>query len=172
MLRISNDNEKQTDFVEATLPKELFELDEELKGIDRLLEDRDLLEPFLSAPQKDGGRPTLALESYLRMMYLKNRYGLGYETLVREVSDSIKWRTFCKFKLSDPLPDPTTLLRTTRRYGEGTLKELYRRLLGRAREQKVLRKAGPRRRTAGPEAERPEDGSRLWSRISTLFKRS
>jgi len=172
MLKVSNDKEKQTDFVEATLPKELFELDEELQGIDRLLEDRDLLEPFLSAPQKDGGRPTLALESYLRMMYLKYRYGLGYETLVKDISDSIKWRTFCKFKLGDPLPDPTTLLKTTRRYGEGTVKEVYRRLLGRAREQKVLRKARPRRGAPVPEEERPEDGSRLWSRIGSLFRRS
>lgn len=31
----------------------------------------------------------------LRMMYLKYRYQLGYEVLVKEVSDSFAWGRFC-----------------------------------------------------------------------------
>jgi transposase, IS5 family len=32
----------------------------------------------------------------LRLMYLKHRYGLGYETLCKEVADSFTWRRFCR----------------------------------------------------------------------------
>lgn len=38
------------------------------------------------------GRPTVPAETYLRLMYLKHRFNLGYETLVQEVSDSLTWR--------------------------------------------------------------------------------
>lgn len=34
------------------------------------------------------------------MMYLKYRYRLGYESLCREVSDSISWQRFCRVPLS------------------------------------------------------------------------
>lgn len=38
------------------------------------------------------GRPTVPIETYLRLMYLQHRYGLGYETLVKEVvADSLSW---------------------------------------------------------------------------------
>ncbi len=51
--------------------------------------------------QSQGARP----ESYLRFMYLKHRHGIGYETLVKEVSDSLSWRRFCRVRLDgrDPL---------------------------------------------------------------------
>ena len=143
MLRIYNDKQKQPDIFEASLPKELFELDEELKGIDILLASEDFIKPFLEEYPEDMGRPTLPVESYLRMMYLKYRYELGYESLVRAVSDSIRWRTFCKFKLGDAVPDPTTLGKTTQRLGEEALREQYGLLLTRAREQKVLRRPRP-----------------------------
>ncbi|NLX91213.1 MAG: transposase [Firmicutes bacterium] len=29
------------------------------------------------------------------------------------MSDSIKWRTFCQLKLTDPVPDSTTLIKAT-----------------------------------------------------------
>jgi hypothetical protein len=32
------------------------------------------------------------MEVYLRLMFRKFRYRLGYETLFREVADSITWR--------------------------------------------------------------------------------
>jgi len=41
------------------------------------------------------GRPSVPMETYLRMMFLKSRYRLGYQTLCREVGDSISWQRFC-----------------------------------------------------------------------------
>jgi hypothetical protein len=55
------------------------------------------------------GRPSTPTETYLRLMFLKFRYRLGYESLCREVSDSITWRVFCRIPLDVPVPHPTTL---------------------------------------------------------------
>jgi IS5 family transposase len=43
------------------------------------------------------------MEAYLRLMFLKFRYRLGYESLCREVSDSIGWRRFCRIPLDVPV---------------------------------------------------------------------
>ena len=54
---------------------------------------------------------------YLRLMFLKFRYRLGYESLCREVSDSITWRRFCRIPLDGAVPHPTTLMKLTTRCG-------------------------------------------------------
>jgi IS5 family transposase len=43
------------------------------------------------------------METYLRLMFLKFRYRLGYESLCREVADSITWRRFCRIPLDGEL---------------------------------------------------------------------
>lgn len=70
-------------------------------------------------------------------MYLKYRYGLGYETLVKEVSNSIMWRRFCRIPLSQKVPHATTLVKLTRRYGPEVVGELNRVLVAKAREKKL-----------------------------------
>src|SRR3954449_8979771 len=84
---------------EAVLPDEVLRLPEELARGDALLDDPVFFAPF--APYFDPrlGRPSTPMEVYLRLMFLKFRYRLGYETLCREVSDSITWRRFCRIPL-------------------------------------------------------------------------
>lgn len=54
-------------------------------------------------------------------MFLTFRYRLGYETLCREVSDSISWRRFCRIDIDGRVPHPTTLMKiTARRSGAGS----------------------------------------------------
>jgi IS5 family transposase len=60
--------------------KELFELDNEPKKIDEFLDDECFMEPFVEHFKSSTGRPTVPVETYLRIMY---RHGLGYETLVK-----------------------------------------------------------------------------------------
>jgi len=79
------------------------------------------------------------VETYLRLMYLKHRYGLGYETLVREVTDSLHWRRFCHLALEAPVPHSTTLSKLTRKYGADVLHELNRALVQQACERKLVR---------------------------------
>ena len=67
------------------------------------------------------GRPTIALETYIRLMVLKQRYRWGYRTLVAEVSDSIHLRRFCRIMLSERVPDESTVRKLTQadRRGDG-----------------------------------------------------
>jgi transposase, IS5 family len=124
---------------EELLPAEVRLLSPELSKVDALLDDPRFLAPFLERFACPIGRPTIPIESYLRLMYLKHRYGLGYETLVREVSDSISWRRFCRIALDKTVPHPTTLSKATRRFGPEIVEDLNRTLLERAVSDKLLR---------------------------------
>lgn len=84
---------------ETVLPLELLTLNNELARVDAILDDEVFMAPFLERFDTNIGRPTIPVETYLRLMYLKHRYELGYEVLVDEVSDSIKWRHFCRIPL-------------------------------------------------------------------------
>src|SRR5512132_4442062 len=95
--------------------------------------------PFRAHFDPKYGRPSIPIDSYLRRMFLKHRYGLGYELLCREVADSISWQRFCRIPLGSRLPHPPTLVKLTRRVGEHTVAEVNQALLYRAAEGKLLR---------------------------------
>ena len=109
---------------EAVLPAELRELPTELAKVDAILDDDRFLAPFRLRLTARIGRPTTPIETYLRLMYLKHRYGLGYETLCKEVADSFTWRRFCRIALDGRVPDPSTLMKLTKRLGPELLEEL------------------------------------------------
>jgi len=127
----------QASFVDAAMPE--LALRGELARVDSLLDDERFLEPFARRLTSRIGRPTMPMERYLRLMYLKHRYGLGYETVVSEVADSISWRRFCRIPLDGKVPHSTTLIKLTQRFGPDTLDELNREVLKSAVERKVLR---------------------------------
>jgi len=136
MLRISKD---QPSLWESVLPAELFQMSEELTKIDRLLDDERFFTPFREKFATRMGRPTIPVATYVRMMYLKRRYGLGYETLVKEIKDSFTWRRFCRLSLEDRVPDDTTLVKLTRKYGEDIVRDLNDALVLKLKEEKVVR---------------------------------
>src|ERR1700746_948039 len=72
-------------------------------------------------------------------MFLKFRYRLGYESLCREVADSITWRVFCRIGLDVSVPHPTTLMKLTTRCGSAAVDGLNETLLAKAAEAKLLR---------------------------------
>jgi len=53
----------------------------------------------------------------LRLMWLKYRYKLRFETLCREVTDSVSWRRFCRIPLDASVPDHSTLKKIAKRCG-------------------------------------------------------
>ena len=62
-------------------------------------------DPLVAYFDQRVGRPSTPMETYLRIMFLKFRYHLGYESLCREVSDSItpgggsagsRWMAACR----------------------------------------------------------------------------
>ena len=98
--------------------------------------ERELTEASRHAAR---GRPSIAMESYVRLMVIKHRSGWGYETLMREVSDSIHLRRFCRFGLSERLPDESTVRKLTRRLGAEVVHELTRLVIAKARREKRFR---------------------------------
>jgi len=139
MLRIDNSSQQNPSLWETVLPPELFQMNEELTRVDKLLDDERFFAPFRERFGTRMGRPTTAVSTYLRMMYLKRRYELGYEVLVKEVSDSLAWRRFCHLALDDRVPDSTTLIKLTHKYGEGTVRSLNDALVLKLKEEKVVR---------------------------------
>ena len=131
------------------LPVEVKELPGDLATLDVLLSDPELLWPLVERWQQEfretgrlvltEGRPTIALESYVRLMVLKQRYRWGYRTLVAEVSDSIHLRRFCRISLSERVPDESTVRKLTRRIGAETVSGLTRALIVNATRERRFR---------------------------------
>jgi IS5 family transposase len=126
---------------ESRLPAEVLRLPEELARVDALLDDPAFFAPFAPYFNPVIGRPCTPVECYLRLMFLKFRYGLGYESLCGEVSDSISWRRFCRIGLDGRVPHPTTLMKLTSRCGEQTVAGLNEALWAKASAAKLLRTA-------------------------------
>jgi len=137
---------------DEALPIEVRELPDDLAALDGLLCDPALLAPFVACWQRealesgtstaDHGRPTIAIETYVRLMVLKQRHGWGYRTLVAEVSDSIHLRRFCRIALSERVPDESTVRKLTRRIGPETVNDMTRELICAAvRERRFVGRA-------------------------------
>ena len=129
----------QVSLWEAVLPAELLKLPDELARVDALLDDPVFFAPFVPFFDPRMGRPSTPMETYLRLMFLKFRYRLGFESLCREVSDSITWRRFCRIALDGSVPHPTTLMKLTTRCGTAAVEGFNEALLAKAAEAKLLR---------------------------------
>ena len=136
MLRTVSD---QATLWDAILPSELLVLPAELARVDALLDDPVFFAPFAAYFDARIGRPSIPMETYLRLMFLKFRYGLGYESLCREVADSISWQRFCRIPLGLRVPHPTTLMKISTRCGDAAVAGLNEALLVKAAAGKLLR---------------------------------
>jgi IS5 family transposase len=121
------------------LPECCLGLPPGLAAVDELLDDSRFFEPFVPFFSARTGRPSIPMETYLRMMFLRFRYKLGFETLCAEVADSIAWRRFCRIPLDTAVPHPTTLLKITARCGDAAISALNEALLAKAAEKKLVR---------------------------------
>jgi transposase, IS5 family len=134
---------------DEALPIEVRELPSDLAALDGLLSGPGLLAPFTACWQReaaasgtstaDHGRPTIAIETYVRLMVLKQRHGWGYRTLVAEVSDSIHLRRFCRIALTQRVPDESTVRKLTRRIGPETVNDMTRELIESAVRERRFR---------------------------------
>src|SRR3989442_14007814 len=108
-----------------------------MEGGDQWWEIRKFCEPYRVFFNEGLGRPSIPIETYLRLMFLKFRYRLGFEPLCREVADSITWQRFCRMPPGTPGPHPTTLMKITSRCGTGSVDGLNETLLAKAAAAKV-----------------------------------
>jgi IS5 family transposase len=124
---------------DAILPEQCLGLPPGLAEVDRLLDDPRFYEPFRPFFSARQGRPSIPMEWFLRLMYLRFRYKLGYEATCAEVADSLAWRRFCRIPLDAAVPHPSTLEKIVTRCGETAVAALNEALLAKAAENKVLR---------------------------------
>jgi len=138
----------QVSLWESLLADELLKLPEQLARVDGLLDDPAFFAPFAPHFSPVIGRPSTPMECCLRLMFLKFRCRLGYESLCAEVSDSITWRRFCRIPLDGRVAHPTTLMKLTSRCGEQAVAGLNEALWARASAAKLLRTTRVRAGTA------------------------
>ena len=157
---------------ESILPSAVLGMPAELERVDRLLDDPRFFEPFRAYFHATLGRPSVPIETYLRLMFLKYRYKLGFEPLCREVADSISWQRFCRISLGGVTPHPTTLMKITTRCGAGAIDALNDALLVKAAEAKVLKTNRVRADTTVVEANvaYPVDSSLLAKGVARVAK--
>ncbi len=137
MLRLAG--EQVESLFDQALPIEVRELPEDLAQLDVLLSDPALLGPIVSrweATARGWGRPTIAMSVFVRLMVVKQRSGWGYETLVREVSDSLHLRRFCGLSLTASVPHESTVRKLVVRLGPEVVDEITRVLIETARRER------------------------------------
>jgi len=171
MLRL---RDEQMSLWDTILPEAVKKLPAELAVIDELLDDEHFMQPFIDKhPTKSKmGRPTYPIEKYLRLMVLKRKYNLGYESLIKEVSDSITWRLFCRIAIDELMPDPTTLIYARKRYGEEIIEELNEALLEKLKEKEILKHRKMRTDTTVVESDihHPTDATLMQDGVKVITR--
>jgi transposase, IS5 family len=119
----------QGSLFELLLPAGMRVLSGELAEIDVLLDDDRYFRPFRRFFDPVEGRPSIPIETYLRLMFLKYRFNLGYGRLCGQVNDSLSWRRFCRIGLEASVPDESTIRKITRRCGPELIEALNVELL-------------------------------------------
>jgi IS5 family transposase len=133
---VLRETDPQATIWELLLPEQARRLPAELARVDAYLDDERFVAPWRGLFSARLGRPSVPVDTLLRLLYLKHRYGLGYETLCKEVSGSVSWRRFCRIPLDRPVPHPTTLVR---RAGPEVIDALNAALLGKLAGGRLLR---------------------------------
>ncbi|KYP81648.1 ISNCY-like element ISAfer1 family transposase [Ferroacidibacillus organovorans] len=159
---------------DAILLEAVRALPAELAIIDALLDDERFLQPFvkLHPKGKKSGRPTFAIEKYVRLMVLKHKYNLGYESLVKEVGDSITWRMFCRIAIDELMPDPSTLIYARKRYGNKIVEDVNAALVKQLEEKAILKTRKFRTDTTVVESDihHPTDATLLQDGVKVMSR--
>lgn len=164
--------EEQITLWDSIIPETIWALPDELAKVDAILDDERFMQPFIEKHQTRRGRPTKAIETFLRLMYLKRRYNLGYESLVQEVGDSITWRRFCRISIDERMPNPTTLIKARQRYGDEWVEQLNEVLIQKLDESRVLKHRKLRTDTTVVESDvhHPTDATLLQDGVKVITR--
>jgi transposase, IS5 family len=157
---------------EALLPEVCLGLPAGLAAVDRLLDDPVFFDPYRAHFHDRLGRPSVPIETYLRLMFLKYRYRLGFEPLCREVADSISWQRFARIPLGTAVPHPTTLMKITTRCGPAAVDGLNEALLAKATAARLVKTNRVRADTTVVEANvaYPTDSGLLARGVARMAK--
>jgi IS5 family transposase len=134
----------QRSLVEVFLPDGEKLWDPVLQRMDAALEDDDLLEVIRQALARRRplsqrrGRPGTPATVALRMLVLKHLFDWSFDECEREVRANLVYRAFCRIE-GERVPDAKTLIRLAHLLDGPILKQVLERLVGIARERRVVR---------------------------------
>jgi transposase, IS5 family len=115
-----------------------------MRKVDEILDDEELIDTVYEAlrrrhPQSaTRGRMGTPAEIVIRLLVLKHVRGWSYETLEREVRANMVYRMFTRIGAED-VPDAKTIGRLGQALGPEIVERVHKRLVGIAREQKIVR---------------------------------
>src|SRR5215831_4196493 len=115
-----------------------------MKKADEILDDEELIDTVYEAlrrrhPQSaTRGRMGTPAEIVIRLMVLKHVRGWSYETLEREVRVNMVYRMFTRIG-AENVPDAKTMGRLGQALGPEIVERVHQRLVGIARERKIVR---------------------------------
>ena len=140
----------QRSLLEVLLPDGDKLWDEELREIDAVLDDEEIVDLVDAALRRrrpksaTRGRLGTPVVVVLRMLVLKHRYDWSFAECEREVRGSLVHRAFCRIDC-ELVPDAKTLIRLAALLGPETLKGIVARLvhLARARVCASTRRTKP-----------------------------
>ena len=109
----------------------------------------DLLDFAFIGPMTDllycqtNGRPSIDPEVFFRMTLVSYLYGLPSDrVLCAELQFNLAYRWFCRFTLSDHIPDHSSMTRIRDRLGEKVFNDIFNQILELCREKKLLKYKG------------------------------
>lgn len=134
----------QRSVFEVLLPDGDKRWDDELRMVDEVLEDDELVDLVDAALRRRHplsgrrGRLGTPVTVVLRMLLLKHLRDWSFDECEREVRGSLVYRAFCRIDC-ERVPDAKTLIRLAHLIGPETLKPILERLVGIARQRRVTR---------------------------------
>ncbi|MGH7354631.1 MAG: ISNCY family transposase [Candidatus Rokuibacteriota bacterium] len=151
--------------------------DAELRAIDEILDDADLVDLLDAALRRryplSGRRGRLGTPAtvVLRLLLLKHLRDWSFDECEREVRGSLVYRAFCRIDC-ERVPDAKTLIRLAQLIGPETIKPILERLVHVARRRRVTRGARLRVDTTVVETNihYPTDSSLLADGVRVLTR--
>jgi len=148
-----------------------------MKKADEILDDEQLIDTVYEAlrqrhPQSaTRGRKGTPAEIVIRLMVLKHVRGWSYETLEREVRANMVYRMFTRIG-AEKVPDAKTMGKLGQALGPEVVEDVHTRLVGIARERKIVRGRKLRVDTTVVEANihYPTDSSLLGDGVRVLTR--
>lgn len=150
-------SQNQPSFFDGLLLQALRD-DSLLTKVDCILNEiPDLLKPFLNRYGRDRkdrnidsnfGKPTVAIESILRLILLKHLHAnCTYRDVEQRTKTDYAWKAFARLRLTDRVPDYSTLSRWVMFFGEDAIRELHSAIIIHITGKKGVAIKGKRLRT-------------------------
>lgn len=178
MLRIFNEEYEQLKLWMDGAPANLYQVPKELEMMAKILDRIEVLQPFIDQYRKAvqageltlTGRNTIPLRTFVGIMFLYKKYGLGFRLTMERIGDSFAWRAFCRMPLDKEVPDYSTINKLANRFGADAVDKMNTALLQHLKGERILKTKKLRMDTTVVESNiaYPTDAGLLSQGIKTI----